>query len=174
MLDPKWTGTEQDRRDMKTLNLQQVVRVSGPWRTTIPSPWPRWSCSPLLTTISAQFRYTCNVWLRLNLAFHLGGPYSVYHVHVPSNNESLRPLSSSLSVAFANGGTAGLFWNYLITTVGLAFLYASMAELGSVYVELQPSTPTLLLMGLGFRPLVASIFGLLCWLLGASAVTLAT
>jgi hypothetical protein len=26
MLDPKWTGTDLDRRDMRTLNLEQVVR----------------------------------------------------------------------------------------------------------------------------------------------------
>jgi hypothetical protein len=26
MLDPKWTGTEVDRRDMRTLNLEQVLR----------------------------------------------------------------------------------------------------------------------------------------------------
>ena len=29
MLDPKWTGTDADRRDMRTLNLEQVVRVSS-------------------------------------------------------------------------------------------------------------------------------------------------
>ena len=28
MIDSKWTGTEFDRREMQTLNLQQVVRVS--------------------------------------------------------------------------------------------------------------------------------------------------
>jgi hypothetical protein len=28
MVDQKWTGTDIDRRDMRTLNLQQVVRVS--------------------------------------------------------------------------------------------------------------------------------------------------
>jgi hypothetical protein len=26
MLDPKWAGTDNDRREMRTLNLQQVVR----------------------------------------------------------------------------------------------------------------------------------------------------
>jgi hypothetical protein len=29
MLDAKWTGTEIDRREMRTLKLQQVVRVSA-------------------------------------------------------------------------------------------------------------------------------------------------
>jgi hypothetical protein len=28
MLNPKWRGTDIDRREMQTLNLQQVVRVS--------------------------------------------------------------------------------------------------------------------------------------------------
>jgi hypothetical protein len=58
------------------------------------------------------------------------------YVMFPSNNKLLSPFSSSLGVAFVNGGTAGLFWNFLITTVGLSFLYASIAELGSMYVEL--------------------------------------
>ena len=30
MLDPKWTGTDFDRREMRTLNIDQVVRVSAP------------------------------------------------------------------------------------------------------------------------------------------------
>jgi len=34
--------------------------------------------------------------------------------------------------ALANGGTAGLFWNYIISAVGLGFVYASIAELGSM------------------------------------------
>jgi hypothetical protein len=29
MIDPKWTGTDFDRRDMRTLNIEQVVRVSA-------------------------------------------------------------------------------------------------------------------------------------------------
>jgi hypothetical protein len=29
MLDPKWTGTDRDRSEMRTLKLQQVVRVSA-------------------------------------------------------------------------------------------------------------------------------------------------
>jgi hypothetical protein len=28
MLDPRWTGTDFDRREMRTLKLEQVVRVS--------------------------------------------------------------------------------------------------------------------------------------------------
>jgi hypothetical protein len=35
MLDPKWTGTEADRRDMRNLNLEQVVRVNAPNHPTI-------------------------------------------------------------------------------------------------------------------------------------------
>jgi hypothetical protein len=29
MLNPKWTGTEIDRREMKTLGLEQVVKVKA-------------------------------------------------------------------------------------------------------------------------------------------------
>jgi hypothetical protein len=41
------------------------------------------------------------------------------------------PLST-LSISLMNGGTAGLFWNYIITSIGLGFVYASIAELGSM------------------------------------------
>jgi hypothetical protein len=36
MIDSKWTGTDTDRREMKTLQLEQVVRVCQP----NPSPSP--------------------------------------------------------------------------------------------------------------------------------------
>jgi hypothetical protein len=48
------------------------------------------------------------------------------------NNETLSPFSSTLAVSLANGGTAGLFWNYVIGAIGLSFVYASIAELGSM------------------------------------------
>jgi Amino acid permease len=38
----------------------------------------------------------------------------------------------SLGLSLGNGGTAGLFWTYLITIVGLIFVYVSLAELGSM------------------------------------------
>jgi hypothetical protein len=50
MLDPKWTGTDIDRRDMRTLNLQQVVRVS-PLQHVL-----HFSEPALLTAAAAQFR----------------------------------------------------------------------------------------------------------------------
>jgi amino acid permease len=46
-------------------------------------------------------------------------------------------ISISIGVALPNGGTAGLFWNYVIGSIGLGFVYASIAELGSMYVEAQ-------------------------------------
>jgi amino acid permease len=53
------------------------------------------------------------------------------------NSETLSPFfSSTLSVSLSNGGTAGLFWNYIIAAVGLGFVYASIAELSSMYVWL--------------------------------------
>src|ERR1700744_6110791 len=45
MLDPKWTGTAFDRRDMHTLNIEQVVRV----RADRPSP------ASVLTTPQRNF-----------------------------------------------------------------------------------------------------------------------
>jgi hypothetical protein len=35
-------------------------------------------------------------------------------------------------VSLGNGGTAGLFWSYLIVATGLGFVYASIAEMGSM------------------------------------------
>jgi hypothetical protein len=49
MLDPKWTGTDLDRREMQTLNLQQVVRVSSLNHVL-------YFDKALLTTAAAQFR----------------------------------------------------------------------------------------------------------------------
>ena len=49
---------------------------------------------------------------------------------VPPAN-SRRP--SSLGLALPNGGTAGLFWNYFIASIGFGFVYASIAELGSMF-----------------------------------------
>ena len=41
-------------------------------------------------------------------------------------------LTVGLSIALGNGGTAGLFWNYIIGAIGFGFIYASIAELGSM------------------------------------------
>jgi choline transport protein len=41
-------------------------------------------------------------------------------------------LTSGLAIALSNGGTAGLFWSYVIAAFGFAFIYASIAELGSM------------------------------------------
>jgi hypothetical protein len=45
MLDEKWTGTKNDRREMKTLKLEQVLKVSV-----------LYFLLALLTTVAAQFR----------------------------------------------------------------------------------------------------------------------
>ena len=39
---------------------------------------------------------------------------------------------STIGVSLSNGGTAGLFWNYIIVAISLGFVYASIAELGSM------------------------------------------
>jgi hypothetical protein len=41
-------------------------------------------------------------------------------------------MDSSLSLSLLNGGTAGLFWNFVVVCFGFAAVYASIAELGSV------------------------------------------
>ena len=51
----------------------------------------------------------------------------------------LTPFSSTIGIALANGGTAGLFWNYIIGAVGLGFVYASIAEMGSMSVSIPRS-----------------------------------
>jgi hypothetical protein len=43
-------------------------------------------------------------------------------------------FSSSLSLSLVNGGTGGLFWNFIIVCFGFGAVYASIAELGSVLV----------------------------------------
>jgi hypothetical protein len=57
---------------------------------------------------------------------------------------SWETMSATIGVSLSNGGTAGLFWNYVIVAVGLGFVYASIAELGSMWVSLQHSTSPLL------------------------------
>jgi hypothetical protein len=42
--------------------------------------------------------------------------------------------SSSLALSLGNGGTAGLFWTYAVSSIGLGLAYASVAELGSMSV----------------------------------------
>jgi hypothetical protein len=52
-----------------------------------------------------------------------------------SAKSSIRPTNSSartLGISLPNGGTAGLFWNYVIAAIGFAFVYVSIAELSSM------------------------------------------
>jgi hypothetical protein len=126
MLDPKWTGTDRDRSEMRTLKLQQVVRVSAQ------KPIP-------LSLLADPANYCCSV-ISANMQC-LASPQTC----LPPgnlllcmscsllNNETLSPFfSSTLGVSLANGGTAGLFWNYVVGAIGLSFVYASIAELGSM------------------------------------------
>ena len=46
----------------------------------------------------------------------------------PKVTKSLR----TFGLALINGGTAGLFWNYIIAAIGLGFVYSSIAELASL------------------------------------------
>jgi hypothetical protein len=49
MVDQEWMGTDIDRREMRTLNLEQVVRVSARKPSRYLSP-------AVLTAAAAQFR----------------------------------------------------------------------------------------------------------------------
>jgi hypothetical protein len=53
---------------------------------------------------------------------------SFYHVWKSHRLPGLR----TFGIAVINGGTAGLFWNYIIAAIGLGFVYSSIAELASM------------------------------------------
>ena len=61
--------------------------------------------------------------------FILGYAFSSLH---PRGMQTLTCATRGLSLSLLNGGTAGLFWNYIIVVVGFGPVYASIAELGSV------------------------------------------
>jgi hypothetical protein len=68
-------------------------------------------------------------------ALNLLATWEAMVVYVPSPTtlkKLLTPFSSTIGISLSNGGTAGLFWNYIIAAVGLGFVYASIAELGSM------------------------------------------
>jgi hypothetical protein len=122
MLDPKWTGTAADRHEMHSLQLKQVVRVSA----HLPPDRPL-----VLTAAPAQLQQAVHVRLRHDLALHLGSHRWV----CPFTNARTAVANHSLStfgLALVNGGTAGLFWNYIIAAIGLGFVYSSIAELASM------------------------------------------
>jgi hypothetical protein len=90
------------------------------------SRWPFHSnCWPSATSINSPCSASpqpCSaagkLYLRMSLLQHL--------------TKLLTPFSSTIGISLSNGGTAGLFWNYIIASVGLGFVYASIAELGSM------------------------------------------
>ena len=106
MLDPKWTGTDVDRREMRTLNLDQVVRVSAP--VTLCNDGLSDCCPQRNFGKLAMFGFASTLLC------------------------TWESLTVGLSISLANGGTAGLFWNYVIGAIGFGFIYASIAELGSM------------------------------------------
>ena len=58
-----------------------------------------------------------------------------------------------------NGGFAGLIWSYIAVFVGFIFVYASMAELASMYDDLVPATCIGLSRNPGLRRREVSITG---------------
>ena len=44
-------------------------------------------------------------------------------------------ILANLLAVITNGGTAGMFWGYLIVAVGYTFVYASLAEMASMAVR---------------------------------------
>lgn len=47
----------------------------------------------------------------------------------------LTHADSTLSSSLTNGGTAGLFWTYVIVALGFLLVYASLAEMASMYAS---------------------------------------
>jgi hypothetical protein len=124
----KWTGTNADRHDMQNLKLDQVVRVSplkmstsefinqSPSSSATLAGLP-YSVSPRRWSALGKL-FLCMLWPNLNLPV--------------AKSLTTNEFCSSLSLSLGNGGTAGLFWTYIITFIGLSLVYLSIAELGSM------------------------------------------
>jgi hypothetical protein len=88
----------------------------------------------------AKFWPPANVWIRKYINLHMGDSSRVCNEKKPLStplefsNCLARADNSfrSLSLSLLNGGTGGLFWNFIIVCFGFAAVYASLAELGSV------------------------------------------
>jgi hypothetical protein len=51
------------------------------------------------------------------------------------------PINRLLSAGLTDGGTAGLIWGFIGVSIGFTLVYASIAEMASMYV---PNVPLLL------------------------------
>ena len=45
-------------------------------------------------------------------------------------------MTTTIGIALVNGGTAGMFWNFVIGAVFISFIYASLSEMASMQVFL--------------------------------------
>ena len=70
-------------------------------------------------------------------------------------------LSSVSSFGLINGGFAGLIWCYIVVFVGFIFVYASMAELASMYDPWVPAGYISLSWNSGLRHRAVNITGCL-------------
>jgi hypothetical protein len=125
MVAEKWTGTNADKSDMERLHLEQVLRVRFSCKIDwIQSQW-------LMLIIPAKLWPVNNVWVCLDPTLHLGVCACVCF----SIQDTIFWLLTSiraLSLSLLNGGTAGLFWNFIVACIGFVPVYCSIAELGSM------------------------------------------
>ena len=134
----KWQGTEQDKHDMLTLGRVQQLRVS----------------SSLALYSRGAVADNCNLQRNFRLASMVGFnailiqsweivlPYVFSSSFRACNIELVLTRSSChslLSVALIDGGTAGLIWGYIAVFIGFVMVYASLAEMASMYAPQCPA-----------------------------------
>jgi len=84
---------------------------------------------------SAELQVHQHARLRKHGHVHMGIPASVRQNH-PLYPHFAPELTKHSFVSFVltNGGTANLFWGFIVCTIGLLLVYASLAEMASMYV----------------------------------------
>ncbi|KAI4091396.1 MAG: hypothetical protein L6R37_007746 [Teloschistes peruensis] len=123
VVQPKWRGTSQDKHDMEVLGRHQVLRVRG---SVYLSKEP-----------FAEKYYQRNFRFVSMLAFNsvLIVTWEILLALVISR-ELVWPMSNidrrdTLFVTI-DGGTADLFWGYIVVFMGTSLTYASLAEMASM------------------------------------------
>lgn len=68
---------------------------------------------------------------------HLGDLIIVrsHYILLPQFRQVLTLFFRLISFVLTNGGTANLFWGFIVCSIGLLLVYASLAEMASMYVK---------------------------------------
>jgi hypothetical protein len=77
--------------------------------------------------ITVLFRFDCDL--------QLGGYPTVRHSHLDPILSYADNQSSVFSFVLTDGGTALLFWGFIAIGLGMMLVYASLAEMASMYVH---------------------------------------